>query len=153
MSAGEQITYDNNNERRQRSKTVCQQLTDERADMLINFCRVAGVDPFDEPHKEAELEDLLQNFCRIMVDYLATGHFGLYQRILDGTERREEISTVAQKLYPQISDTTATAMAFNDKYETNTDHKLDDTFADDLSLLGQALATRIELEDELLKMI
>jgi len=154
MSAGNQeATYNENNERRVSSKTVCQQLTDERSDMLINFCRVAGVDPFDEPHKGDELEDLLQNFCRIMVDYLATGHFGLYQRILDGTERREEISTVAQQLYPEISDTTATAMAFNDKYETNTDHTLDQSFSNDLSTLGQALATRIELEDQLLKMI
>ena len=153
MCASEQVTYNKKNERRTRSKTVCQQLTDERAEMLINFCRVAGVDPFDEPHQEEELEELLQNFCRIMVDYLATGHFGLYQRILDGSERRGEISTVAEQLYPGISDTTTTAMAFNDKYETNTEHQLDGAFAEDLSTLGQALATRIELEDQLLKML
>ncbi|MCK4743700.1 MAG: Rsd/AlgQ family anti-sigma factor [Sulfuriflexus sp.] len=137
-------------ERRNRANNIEEHLTDERADMLVQFCRIAGVDPWDEPHTATELQNMLQEFCEILVDYLAAGHFGLYQRFIDGEERRDEIRQLAEKLYPQISETTQMALDFNDKYEIKSDKEFDKSFSDDLSKLGQALAVRIELEDQLL---
>ena len=137
-------------ERRNRANSIEEHLTDERADMLVQFCRIAGVEPWEDPHSADELQTMLQQFCEILVDYLAAGHFGLYQRFIDGEERRDDIRDLAEKLYPQISETTQMALDFNDKYETKTGKELDQSFSDDLSKLGQALAIRIELEDKLL---
>ena len=137
-------------ERRNRADSIETHLTDERADMLVQFCRIAGVEPWENPHSTEELKSMLQDFCEILVDYLAAGHFGLYQRFIDGEERRDEIRALAEKLYPKISETTQMALDFNDKYETETDKDFDQSFSDDLSKLGQALAIRIELEDQLL---
>jgi regulator of sigma D len=140
-------------ERRNRNDSIEQHLTDERADMLVQFCRIAGVEPWEDPHSTEELKVMLQQFCEILVDYLAAGHFGLYQRFIDGEERRTEIRALAEKLYPKISETTQMALDFNDKYEDETHEKFDQSFSDDLSKLGQALAVRIELEDQLLSVI
>ncbi len=143
----------NGTERRNRSDSIEQHLTDERADMLVQFCQIAGVEPWEDPHSTEELRIMLQHFCEILVDYLAAGHFGLYQRFVDGEERREEIRNLAEKLYPQISETTQMALDFNDKYEDESIKKFDKSFSDDLSKLGQALAVRIELEDQLLNVM
>ena len=137
-------------ERRARSRAIVDQLANERAEMLVCFCRVAGVDPYDDADKEDDLDDALQEFCQILVDYLATGHFGLYKRIIDGEERRGEIRSLAEKLYPRIAETTEYALDFNDKYDANTHISPSQDFSDELSKLGQAIATRIELEDQLL---
>jgi len=143
----------NGTERRSRSDSIEEHLTDERADMLAQFCRIAGVEPWEDPHSTEELKTMLQQFCEILVDYLAAGHFGLYQRFIDGEERREEIRILAEKLYPKISETTQMALDFNDKYEDEAHKEFDKSFSDDLSKLGQALAVRIELEDQLLSVI
>jgi len=143
-------TPNNGTERRNRSDSISKHLTDERADMLVQFCRIAGVEPWEDPHSKDELKAMLQPFCEILVDYLAAGHFGLYQRFIDGEERRDGIRQLAEKLYPQISETTQMALDFNDKYEAKENGAFDASFSDDLSKLGQALAIRIELEDQLL---
>lgn len=140
-------------ERRTRSRSIVDQLEAERAEVLVNFCRVAGIEPYENPSQKADLEECLRDFCQIMVDYLAAGHFGLYQRILDGHERRQGIRKLAEELYPQIAKTTQFALDFNDKYEHETEDAFNDEFSDDLSKLGQALATRIELEDRLFQAI
>jgi len=138
-------------ERRTRSRGIIEQLEDERAEVLVNFCRLAGIEPYENSEKQTNQEECLRDFCQIMVDYLAAGHFGLYQRILDGQERRQSICDLAEELYPQIAKTTQFALDFNDKYEHETEDAFNETFSEDLSQLGQSLASRIELEDRLFK--
>lgn len=140
-------------ERRTRSRNIVEHLEAERADVLINFCRVAGIEPYKPSNPHANQEECLRDFCQLMVDYLAAGHFGLYQRFIDGQERRKDICELAEELYPQIAKTTQFALDFNDKYEHETEGAFNEEFAEDLSKLGQALATRIELEDRLLHAI
>ncbi|MDT8403852.1 sigma D regulator [Sulfuriflexus sp.] len=138
-------------ERRTRSNNLIDQLKTERAEVLVNFCRVAGIESYKNPGQQTDPEECLRDFCQIMVDYLAAGHFGLYQRVVDGNERRQEISELAAELYPEIAKTTQFALDFNDKYEHETEDAFDESFSEDLSRLGEALATRIELEDRLLQ--
>ena len=138
-------------ERRTRSNNLIDQLKTERAEVLVNFCRVAGIESYKNPGQQASPEECLRDFCQIMVDYLAAGHFGLYQRVVDGNERRQDISDLAAELYPEIAKTTQFALDFNDKYEHETEDAFDESFSEDLSQLGEALATRIELEDRLLQ--
>lgn len=138
-------------ERRLENRSLKDKLTSERADVLVSFCHLAGIDSYDDPDHQPEFEERLQDFCQIMVDYLAAGHFGLYQRIIEGKERRKNIRELAEQLYPGIAQTTEQALDFNDKYDSAHHHEINDDFNTDLSALGEALATRIELEDNILE--
>ena len=137
-------------ERRSENRSLKDKLTNERAEVLVAFCRLAGVDPYDDPDNQPEFEERLQDFCQILVDYLAAGHFGLYQRIIEGKERRKDINELAEQLYPGIAQTTEQALDFNDKYDSAHHHDVDADFNQDLSALGESLAVRIDLEDNIL---
>ncbi|MDV3241666.1 MAG: sigma D regulator [Methylocaldum sp.] len=86
----------------------------------------------------------------MLIDYISLGHFGIYQRIIDGTERRRKVLELAENIYPRIAETTDAAVEFNDKYETLIGDGLKTHLEDDLSKLGEELAMRIELEDQLI---
>lgn len=135
-------------ERRKVNRDVISKLLGERAEMLVTFCRLAGVEPYTPSNKP--VQELLQEFCQILVDYVAAGHFALYERIIEGKERRAHVAQLAAEIYPRISLTTDVALDFNDKYDCE-DHctKLD-KLSSDLSRLGEELAARIEMEDKLI---
>lgn len=134
-------------DRRGSGREMIQHLLSERRDMLVLFCRVAGLDPFADRKAQA---DVLQAFCQILVDYMAAAHFSLYQRIVEGTERRRGVLALAGEIYGRIEACTQTAIWFNDKYDRLRDAAFEADLHADLSVLGEALATRIELEDRLI---
>jgi len=45
----------------------------------------------------------LTQFSQILVDYVSLGHFGVYERLLAGTERRSRVLSVAKDIYPEFS--------------------------------------------------
>lgn len=134
-------------ERRQASQDLIARLVTERTEMLATFCRLAGIEPYtaDKP-----VQQLLQEFCQILVDYVAAGHFALYERIVAGKERRQELAALAAEVYPRIAKSTDMALDFNDKYDCEDHCTALDSLSADLSQLGEELAARIELEDKLL---
>lgn len=138
-------------ERRDGSRELIQKLMSERAEVLVLYCRLAGLDTQGE-RRHAPAVKLLQEFCEVMVDYLAAGHFSLYERIVNGNERRQSFAQLADQLYPRIAETTQAALDFNDKYDGRNGQELSMSFDDDLSHLGELLANRIEVEDRLLKL-
>ena len=95
----------------------------------------------------------LEEFVQVLVDYIAAGHFGLYQRIAEGKERRKAVSELAVQIYPRIERTTEVALAFDEKYNPENSSKDLSQLQQDLSLLGEELSTRIELEDQLINSI
>ena len=134
-------------ERRSRSRDMIDKLLAERQEMLALFCQVAGLEPYsaDKPVK-----DKLGEFCQVLMDYMAFGHFEIYDRISRGEERRNGVVDIAQQVYPRVVAATDAAVAFNDKYDSS-DHELAlDALPDDLSHLGEELAVRVELEDQLI---
>ena len=134
-------------ERRQGSQDLVAKLIKERTEMLVTFCRLAGIEPYTV---EKSVQKLIQEFCQILVDYVAAGHFALYERILEGKERRQEVAAIAGNIYTRIAQSTQNALDFNDKYDCG-DHCTElDSLSQDLSRLGEDLAMRIELEDRLL---
>ena len=135
-------------ERRGRSKDVVSKLIAERTEMLATFCRLAGIEPYTPDKKP--VKDLLQEFCQILVDYVAAGHFALYERIVEGKERRREVSKIAAEVYPRIAQSTDMALDFNDKYDCEDHCTALGSLSADLSRLGEEIAIRIELEDRLL---
>ncbi len=135
-------------ERRERSHQLTQKLVVERTGMLVLFCRLAGIESYTPENRP--VKELLEEFCQILVDYIAAGHFALYERIIDGTERRREVSSLAAKLYPGIARTTDAALEFNDKYDRDDHRPMLENLPQELSLLGEQIAVRIELEDQLI---
>lgn len=119
----------------------------ERQQMLSLYGRVAGLSSNDD--KEPSVE-LLQEFCQVLVDYSAFGHFEIYERIVGGRERRQRVIDVAERAYPRIAEASEVAVEFNDKYDAS-DHQLSyDRLHHDLSVLGEELAVRIEMEDQII---
>ena len=135
-------------DRRTSSRETMRRLLLERRDMLVLFCRVAGLDPFP---RNPKVQEVLQEFCQVLVDYVAAAHFSLYERIINGTERRQAVLTLAHDLYPRIEVCTETAIVFNDKYDCSDECHDIVHLHTDLSELGEALAVRIELEDRLIE--
>lgn len=134
-------------EKRIYTRDQVSKLLDERQEMLVLFCQLAGLDPY---HSSAPIEHQLRAFCQKMIDYIAAGHFAIYDRLLNGGERRHPVLEVAARVYSSIEDTTDIAVAFNDKYDEH-DHLLDfSNLQNDLAMLGEALSNRADYEDRLI---
>lgn len=105
----------------------------------------------DLAHDDETLRETLDDFLTVLVDYIAAGHFSLYERIVEGHERRAQVVETARELYPRIADSTQSAVEFNERYAAADAQRLETRLAQDLSRLGERLATRIELEDQLIR--
>jgi len=135
-------------DRRERTHQLVRKLLHERQEMLTMFCRVAGLAPFTNGKPSV---NVLQEFCQVLIDYSAFGHFEIYERIVAGRERRTQVVEVAREVYPRIAEASEVAVEFNDKYDAS-DHTLDLHALDrDLCKLGEELAVRIEMEDRIIQ--
>lgn len=136
-----------NNRRRRMEQTINDLLT-ERQEVLVAMCELA-----ESESKEAGTESVLENlraFSQTLVDYTALGHFEIYERIIDGNERRVKVNRIADQVYPSISTTTEYFVEFNDKYDGADDRESLINLYKDLSFISEAIAERIESEDKLL---
>ena len=140
-------------ERRARLHDTIDSLVKLRQEVVVSYCQLAGVSSFATRDIENHLieADKLRSFCQIMVDYTAMGHFEVYQRIIEGKERRLAVKKVAAEVYLAIAETTDYLVDFNDKYDafegTGDDVEM---LASDLSRLGEIIAIRGDLEDQIL---
>ena len=134
-------------DRRSETRSLIDRMLSQRQKMLVLFERCAGVEPYAD---ERPNDELLQEFSQILVDYIASGHFGLYERISEGKERRRGIVKLAEELYPRIANTTQAAVEFNDIYEQSNGEEIGGDLMKVLSKLGEELAIRIDLEDQLI---
>lgn len=136
------------NNRRKRQTETIKALITERQEVIVAMCDLAELESKDT-RSETVLENL-KSFNQALVDYTALGHFEIYERIIDGQERREKVKRIANRVYPSISSTTDHIVDFNDKYDgADNQESLVDLYKD-LSAVGEVMATRIESEDELL---
>ena len=135
-----------NTERRQQSYELIAKLQNERQKVLSLYCNFTELKPFSA---NDAVKSLLTQFSQILVDYVSLGHFGVYERLLAGTERRSRVLSVAKDIYPEFSSTTDAAISFNDKYDNVEKIGVFEDLEQDLSALGESLAKRIDLEDRL----
>ena len=110
------------------------------------YCNFAELKPFSA---NDAVKSLLTQFSQLLVDYVSLGHFGVYERVLSGNERRSRVLTVAKDIYPEFSATTDAAILFNDKYDNVEKMDVFEDLEEDLSALGVSLAKRSDLEDRL----
>ena len=145
----ERITAEDN--RRTRQTQTINSLLEERQQVLVSMCELAELESAEVP-AETVIRNL-RNFNQQLVDYTALGHFEIYERIIDGKERRGNIKKIADRVYPMISKTTQLFVDYNDKYEGTDEAESLAHLYSDLSMIGEAMAERIESEDMLLREI
>ena len=136
------------NERRARTRKEIKQLIKERNTVLSQYYNLASqADEIEERYDQ--IVEQLQEFCQELVDYLATGHFEIYRRLEEGEERRDDIRDLAEQIYSAINITTQAAVEFNDMFDLSAgiDTEKMDELPRYLSMLGEHLANRIDLED------
>ena len=132
---------------RPRSRKLIEDMLQERQQMLVLLWELSKLN-LNKPDESTR--QTLEDFQEILVDYIAAAHFGLYQRIAEGNERRQAVLDIAREIYPRIARSTDIAVEFTEKYdnpEAGTDTA---KLPDDLSLLAEEVTSRIELEDQLI---
>lgn len=119
----------------------------ERNQLIIQYFRLSG------SRDKNSLPDSSQinQFCDLLIDYVSAGHFEVYEQIVIACETNGPTSIkLLKQLYPEISQTTDIVVNFNDKYSHFSEDSALQHLDNDLSLLGEAIAKRVELEDNLI---
>ncbi|MEM5546046.1 sigma D regulator [Pseudoalteromonas fuliginea] len=133
------------------SHTVIDKWLNERQELIVLFCKMAGFSPYDKKDHALPEPAQIESFCQILMDYLSAGHFEIYDDIAKACENKGPKSQeLANAIYPRISSTTDIALDFNDKYAEVDKEDLLKDFDKDLSVIGEALEARFALEDELI---
>jgi len=124
----------------------------ERRELIVSYCRLAGLPPFEKDRHTMPSQDKIKEFCQLLMDYLSAGHFEVYEQIVSQCAvNGADSKALAESLYPKISVSTDLALEFNDRYAETAELQDSTRFDQDLSRLGQALEERFSLEDELIQ--
>jgi regulator of sigma D len=119
----------------------------ERRDILVKYTALA--DTLDKGGDSDKLQAGLRDLCQLLVDYVSVGHFEVFYELIREAEAFADGSgRLARDLIPQIGDTTEVILGFDEKYPLPTGAIAD--YTADLSLLGEILELRFELEDGLI---
>lgn len=144
------MTDNNRDERRGRSAELIDHMLKERKQLLALLFQISDLESADLEESD---RDVFDEFCQVLVDYIAAGHFGLYGRISEGNERRKSVADLAIKIYPAIEQTTEVALAFNERFDPGNDTMDFNGIEEILSNLAEAITNRIELEDQLISVM
>jgi regulator of sigma D len=140
-----------NLERKQQVYQLIAELQNERREVWSLYCHVAELMPFSA---NQSVRKKLARFSEILIDYVSLGHFGICECLFANTDDGHNPAISAAKvIYPALSSTTEAAVLFNDKYEKSAGTTVFDDLKHDLSVLGENLAKRIDLEDRLCELI
>jgi regulator of sigma D len=140
-----------NPERKQHAYQLVVELQQERQAVWSLYCHVAELMPLSA---NQAIKKKLARFSEMLIDYVSLGHFGVCECLFAGADSQDPaLSSVAKEIYPALSFTTEAAVSFNDKYENGAATAIFDELKQDLSFLGESLATRIELEDRLCELM
>lgn len=104
-----------------------------------------------------DLRPKTEAFCDLLMDYLSSGHFEVYEQLLrEGDEFDDGGLEKVQTLFPRIQESTDFALDFNDTCFNYLDapcvRQIRD-FAARLSSLGEVLEERFELEDRMIEIL
>lgn len=123
---------------------------EERQELISTFVHLP------EQPVEDGLSKQVERFCELLMDYLSSGHFEVYEQLLrEGSEFDDGSVEAAQALFPKIQISTDAALDFNDKYAASDTLtvRLVKEMASDLSTLGERLEERFELEDQMIEVL
>lgn len=125
----------------------------ERRQLLVQYCELAGLPPYEHQENALPTKERVEAFCEILMDYISAGHFELFDKIMDECSQVSDNKKLAEELYPKITETTDSALTFNDYYSNIGDEDELAGFDQNLAILGEKMEERFELEDKLLATI
>ncbi len=138
------------------SSEVIDHWLETRQELIVEYCKLAALQPSSTKSSLSSLptSEELQNFCQHVVDYISEGHFKIYDMVMDkwrstGFEATDDINHT----YARIVLTTEPLLNFTDKYAAVSEEDTLDSFDSDLSLIGEIIEVRFEVEDELIQLI
>ncbi len=122
----------------------------ERQELIARYVGLTELASQSAP--SPAMQEQLDTFCEVLVDYVSAGHFEVYEQLaweaelLDEEKRKLTTATMAR-----IAATTSVALDFNDNFQQAPCLSLLDELPRALSSLGQTLESRFELEDFLIQ--
>ncbi|PKH18944.1 sigma D regulator [Enterobacterales bacterium CwR94] len=122
-----------------------------RRQLLVSYYQAVGIKPQKAAWTALD-DEALDSFCHNLVDYLSTGHFSIYERLIAGIQADNPLSTATQ-IYPALERNTETLMNLYDSHLANAIN--DDNcieFQQALSEVGETLEARFTLEDALIQL-
>lgn len=129
---------------------IIDQWLEQRQQLISTFINL----PEARVGEELNLE--LDKFCSLLMDYLSSGHFEVYEQLLrEGSDFADGSVEKAQLLLPKIQPSTDVALDFNDSFngfDTPSLRELRE-FTAALSHLGEELEGRFEIEDQLIEVL
>ncbi len=137
------------------SSEVIDHWLETRQQLIVEYCKLAALQPSAKPNvAELPTPEELQSFCQHLVDYISEGHFKIYDMVMDkwratGFQATEDID----QTYGKIVLTTEPLLNFTDKYAAVDKEDTLEGFDSDLSLIGEIIEVRFEVEDELIQLI
>ncbi len=130
-------------ERRAALRHAVAELLDERRQLLVLFCRLAGAN-------RAEAPKLLESFCQVLIDYTSLWQFEIHDDLVRRAAGDARLLERLEREQAHILRANEEALAFNDHYDES-DGRLDPAEFDQwLSRLGERLASRFDAEDRIL---
>ena len=123
---------------------------EERRELLAKYCDLTEIIDVDEGAITHTKQ--LEVFCELMVDYVSVGHFEIFDQLHKEGQLFEDSSGLDKEsnLLEKIQSTTEYVLDFNDKYLSSNDL---DALIIDLASLGETLAQRFALEDNLIDVL
>lgn len=120
-----------------------------RQELIIQFNTLCQLRPFLNSKDTYYLEGALISFCQLLLDYMSMGHFQMFEKLLANIENTSTIREFQASHFEALKTTTLNALNFSDSYST---HFKANTLEKDLSQLGEELALRFDLEDDLIRL-
>lgn len=133
-----------------------------RQALLISYCNLAGVSAdtstdisdaavhVNKGHHALPDIGAIERFCEDLMDYLSAGHFEVYDMLVSDNQEGQRLK---QQLEPALAQTTDAALKFNDTYTELVHPEQAQNFDNDLAVLGETLAERFEMEDQLINVM
>lgn len=120
-----------------------------RQELIVLYCSVNGVNQFHDDKRP--VANKLKEMCQILVDYVSTGHFEVYDQLVqEGLDFNDGSIELAKSIIPELEKNTQVCLDFNDGCESLSSVT---QLQSSLSELGEALEERFSLEDKLIEVL
>lgn len=127
----------------------------QRIEVRRLLVQLLGAEPqfFSDIYSGIEQTQTVRSLCTELIDYVSTGHFEIYGRVLPRKLQPDpELHTLLQHLFHSIGSSTDAVLGFNDRYEQASTAALTRAFRQLLVRLSRGLLLRFALEEQLLEL-
>ena len=122
-------------------------LPQQREKLLVSYCNMLAIGMDDIEH----LTDRLVDFNQRLTDYSALGQFALADVVGQRTRTSSAADSEATRQLAELEKLTDQYLSFVDRYQTPGKPRDLQELCADFEQLGESLADRFEIEDNLLK--